>query len=73
MGVAVAVETTIGAEKPSFFKRVFLGQKPTPGVTIYVCCRSCADAVRRDPATYVAKVIAERGGGRSPEPSRSGL
>lgn len=29
------------------------------GYRIYVCCRGCLDAVRADPAKYIAKLQAE--------------
>lgn len=54
------VETGIGVEQPSFLGRMF-GAKPTKGLTIYVCCPACAAWVKKDPATYVTKVIAGRG------------
>lgn len=30
------------------------------GQTIYVCCQGCASKVKRDPDTYLARIIAER-------------
>ncbi len=60
-GPAVPVETGIGAKQPSLLGKLF-GQKPTPGVVVYVCCQECATKVKNDPGRYVVKVIAERGG-----------
>jgi YHS domain-containing protein len=35
------------------------------GQTVYVCCKACAAKVKRDPDTYLARVIAERAAGTS--------
>lgn len=45
-----------------------LGSMGTPipvtvnGQTVYVCCRDCAAKVRKDPGTYLARVMKERQG-----------
>ena len=61
MGQPVAVETGVGARKPSLLGKLF-GKKATPGVVIYVCCQDCAAKVKSDPGTYVVRVIAEVNG-----------
>lgn len=61
VGQPVAVETGVGARKPSLLGKLF-GKKPTPGVVVYVCCQECAAKVKSDPGTYVTKVIAEVNG-----------
>jgi hypothetical protein len=55
----VPVQTAIGEIKPNFMGRVF-GQKPTPGLVIYVCCPGCADKVRSNPEHYLGEVAADR-------------
>lgn len=61
VGQPVAVETGVGARKPSLLGKLF-GKKPTPGLVVYVCCQECAAKVKSDPGTYVTKVIAEVNG-----------
>jgi len=56
---AVAVQTTIGEEKPSRLGKL-LGQKTKPGMVIYACCPACAETIRRDPQTYLTQVIGDR-------------
>lgn len=56
---AIPVETNIGAKGPGFWGKIF-GQKPTPGVVIYVCCPECADAVKSDPMKYLGEVVADK-------------
>jgi hypothetical protein len=57
---AVKVQTSIGEQKPGFFASLF-GQKPTPGVVIYVCCPECAEKVRQNPGPYLSSLITDRG------------
>jgi hypothetical protein len=54
------VQTAIGEQKPSFMGKLF-GQKPKPGVVIYVCCPACVERVQRSPETYLQEVIADKG------------
>lgn len=61
MGQPIAVDTGIGARKPSAFGKLF-GRKPTPGIVVYVCCQDCTAKVRSSPGTYVTRVIAEVNG-----------
>jgi hypothetical protein len=56
----VAVQTTIGETKPSFFEKLF-GKKGSPGAVIYVCCPRCAEIVRQDPMRWMQEVIADKG------------
>jgi hypothetical protein len=56
----VAVQTTIGEIKPSFFEKLF-GKKGSPGAVIYVCCPRCAEIVRQDPMRWMQEVIADKG------------
>jgi hypothetical protein len=55
----IAVETSIGIKQPGFWGKLF-GQKPTPGVVIYVCCPECVEAVKRDPMTYLGEIVADK-------------
>jgi hypothetical protein len=55
-GSAVAVQTTIGEEKPTGIRK-FFGAKSIPGMVIYVCCPECAKKVKSDPQPYAAQVI----------------
>lgn len=54
----IAVDTRIGAHTPSFLGKLF-GQKPSPGVIVYVCCPACAEKVKRDPAPYAVRVLTD--------------
>jgi hypothetical protein len=55
----VPVQTTIGETQPGFWGKVF-GQKPTPGVVIYVCSPECAEPVRKNPQMYLGEVVADK-------------
>lgn len=72
MGQPVPVETGIGVKHPTAWGK-FIGQKPTNGLMIYVCCPECAAKVKADPAPYVAKVIAERSQGSAVRASSEAL
>jgi hypothetical protein len=61
IGEPIAVDTGIGARKPSVLGKLF-GRKPKPGIVVYVCCQDCAATVKSSPGSYVARVIAEVNG-----------
>lgn len=56
---AILVETPIGAKAPSPLGKLF-GRKPTPGMTVYVCCSECVAKVRAAPESYLGKAMADR-------------
>jgi hypothetical protein len=56
---AVAVQTTIGEEQPTWLSKLF-HRKGKTGAVIYVCCPECAEKVRANPMFYYTEVVGDK-------------
>jgi hypothetical protein len=58
-GPAQEVQTSLGEQKPTGFKKM-MGAKPKPGVLIFVCCPECAKKVKANPQPYFVEIVADK-------------